>query len=36
MKIVRIDASRSVPEVSREVSRAIGASLGLSLADDVE
>lgn len=36
MKIVRIDASRSVKEVSREILTAIGASLGLSLVDDVE
>lgn len=36
MKIVRIDASRSVAQVSREVSKAIGSALGFSFADNVE
>lgn len=36
MKIVRIDASRSVAEVGRDVSTAIGACLGRPLADNVE
>lgn len=36
MKIVRIDASRSVGEVNREVLDAIGAAVGLSLAGDLD
>jgi dTMP kinase len=36
MRIVRIDASRSVEQVNREILDTIGSSLGLSLADDVE
>jgi dTMP kinase len=36
MRIVTVDASRSVEEVSRCVIGAIAASLGLSLADNVE
>ncbi|MGA2545691.1 MAG: dTMP kinase [Rectinemataceae bacterium] len=36
MKIVHVDASRSVEEVSRDVIGAIGSSLGLALSDNVE
>ncbi len=35
MRILRIDASRSVAEVSRDILGAIGETLGLSLGDDV-
>ena len=36
MRIVSIDASRSVEEVAPEVSTSIGISFGLPLADNVE
>jgi dTMP kinase len=35
MRILRLDASRSVEEVSRDIIGAIGAALGLSLSDNV-